>query len=176
MTNAIWYAIVLLMQIIRPDFGEIDVYHDSRLFVSAELSGSIRSGLLRVDGETVGGYESSSRYRQVYTIFPEEELVPAKATDSPPPTTYPTAKSSSSPPPSPSPPILAGPYASGNIAPFLFDFTSVLSNIPALARGTEHELIDTSNEGLSGPWFLRLEEKRVSLSHPSMGLVVIIHF
>ena len=42
---------LLLLQIVQGDFGEIDVYHNSRLYTSAELNGTVRSGLLVMDGE-----------------------------------------------------------------------------------------------------------------------------
>lgn len=125
MTTAVWYAVLLFLQIIRAGFGDIDVYLDSRLYLSAELNGSLRSGVLLVNDEIIGEYESSARYRQVYLVFPTMELPPLELEKDPP--AEPIAKSVAdetlpapppipidlTPTPVPPPPV----YASGPLPP-----------------------------------------------------------
>ena len=171
MTGAIWYAILLLLQIVRTDFGEIDVYHDSRLYTSAELSGTVRSGFLVTGGETLGEYESSARYRQVYTIFSAMELMPEdKASIETPAAKTSSADNGSVDSINQTVPTV--PEDTGNIRPFLIDFTSVLSDIVYVEEGEEREFTDSD----SGTWILRRERNRVSLANPGMELIVIIHF
>lgn len=191
MTTAVWYAVLLFLQIIRAGFGDIDVYLDSRLYLSAELNGSLRSGVLLVNDEIIGEYESSARYRQVYLVFPTMELPPLELEKDPPaePIAEPVAKpvvesvadeTLPAPPipidltPTPPPPV----YASGPLPPLVIDFTTALLEIASLDIGEERELpeTETTYEELAGTWLLRREQNRLSLSNPDMGLIVILHF
>lgn len=190
MTTAVWYAVLLFLQIIRAGFGDIDVYLDSRLYLSAELNGSLRSGVLLVNDEIIGEYESSARYRQVYLVFPTMELPPLEKDPPAEPIAEPIAKPvvesvadetlpapppipiDLTPTPAPPPPV----YASGPLPPLVIDFTTALLEIASLDIGEERELPEATYEELAGTWLLRREQNRLSLSNPDMGLIVILHF
>jgi hypothetical protein len=76
-TNAIWYGLLLLIYAAAPGENgrwQAEVYLDSAPAYSLEIRGDFRSGAVYLDGELLGEYESSSRYRQSYQVFPRFEL------------------------------------------------------------------------------------------------------
>lgn len=139
MNQAVWFGILMLLQLSAQDAGlssalsqslsdsssdrqtfELDVYINSTLQYSGSIRGTAANGAIRGEEGLLGRYESSSNFRQVYLVFPSMNLPTAGET--PGISTGNGMTQRDSAPRAPS-----GPYAHGSMAPLLFDLTPALA-------------------------------------------------
>lgn len=128
MIQAVWFGILMLLQLSAQDAGlssafsrgesfELDIYVNSAAVYSGTVNGSVARGVIRNEEGMLGRYESSSMFRQVYMVFPSMNL-PTSSWNTEQNAPADSSRSSSQG---------AGPFAHGSLAPLLFDLTPALA-------------------------------------------------